>query len=43
MGVRIGLLPKQDARRTETEDKKFFRSVLGYLLHDHKTMKKQEN
>jgi len=37
MGVRIGLLLKQDARRTETEDKKFLRSVLGYVLHDHKT------
>jgi len=37
MGVRIGLLLKQDARRTKTEDKKFLRSVLGYILHDHKT------
>jgi len=37
MGVRIGLLLKQDSRRTETEDEKFLRSVLGYILHDHKT------
>jgi hypothetical protein len=37
MGVRIGLLLKQDAGRTETEDEKFFRSVLGYILHDRKT------
>jgi len=37
MGVRIGLLLKQDAGRTETEDKKFLRSVLGYILYDHKT------
>jgi len=30
MGVRIGLLLKEDARRTETEDEKFLRSVVGY-------------
>jgi hypothetical protein len=37
MGVRIRLLLQQDARRTETDNKKFLRSVLGYILHDHKT------
>jgi len=37
MGVRIGLLLRQDARRTETEYKKFLRAVLGYILHDCKT------
>jgi hypothetical protein len=37
MGVRIGLLLKQDERRTKTGDKKLLRSVLGYIQHDHKT------
>jgi hypothetical protein len=44
MGVRIGLLLKQDARRTKTEDKKYLRSVLGYIYcMTIKQMKKQEN